>query len=374
MKFDKKIRTSGKHESYNSSTYRKKKQIKHYDQELVEIVTSLRESVKNYNIDKMYEALEDINYKELTMSDIEYLLELKFPDIIQDCLEYLANKISPCNRKVNKDEDGNDFGVIEVKVLKFILNILLDVSEFHDYSQIINSEFGALKLKFLFECGIGGNLLLAVENIEELYLCNSDVESSFTQIHGSGVGCEFMHHEVEMLYESALVTYFQLLESTIEIDPLRVSKKLMELEGLFEWLVKALDDGNRSIVDEISSLKVEILSIMFQFVRLSEVNIESRPINKRNLIDKFLIVMANFGLRDSEIGGVKEKEFVYNVVDIVCNFMFETDLRNEFSSLQGLELMIKFMKDDSFMKVLSIKIISFALIEEGEMNNNFIKL
>ncbi|KAJ1611622.1 hypothetical protein OIY81_1635 [Cryptosporidium canis] len=371
MKLEKRGRESGDNEDSDVDNYHVKKSNSHYDQEITRLVTAIKGSLESCKVEQMYESFEKINQMELLIDDIEQLHELGFPEIVRDSLDLLGAMISPND---NKDDKGNGSELTgkEFILVKLILNIFLDISEFRDQSQIVNPDINAMKLELLLETGFEKSLLKLIQTIESIYNANMQAYASSLQ---NDENCfKFMNHEHELLLESILSTYFQLLESTIEIDPKKVSKQLVELDGFFEWMIQILDNDGPSVANELSSLKIELLSIIFQFIKVSEMSNSAILINKKEIMDKFLVNLANFGLRDGEVTEVKEREFVHNIVDIICNFLFEEDFRREFCDLQGLELMVKFMKEKVFMRPLSIKIVSFALLEKGEMNDKFVQL
>ncbi|OII75539.1 uncharacterized protein cubi_02060 [Cryptosporidium ubiquitum] len=373
MKLEKRTRSITDTEDLSEDNGKNKKINRDDSQGISEILGEFKKYIKDFEVEKMYFTLEKINQKEILLSDIEDLITFGFSEMIKESLEKLNYTISLTNDTEENEECGKVLNGLKIKIFKLILNVLLDISEFQDgSSQIGNQDINTLKLKLLLEDGLTFSLLKTVRNIENMYLRNLKAESIFSK-KSQDFG-ELIDHENELLQESILETYFQFLESTIEIDPKKVSKEFTNSEGLFEWLMQIFDNDESFIVDEITSLKMEILSIIFQYIKVSQISTNGINIDKKEVMDKFLVKLATFGLRDGEIGGIKEKEFVHNIVDIICNSLFEEDMRKEFNDLQGLELMVKLIEEKAFMRPLSVKILSFALIDKGEMSNKFIQI
>ncbi|KAH8583647.1 uncharacterized protein ELE39_003355 [Cryptosporidium sp. chipmunk genotype I] len=345
----------------------KNKKMNRDNKGITEIVGLLKNCIRSFELDKVYSALEKMNQREILFRDIEDLVDLSFSEVVKECLESLNITISPNNDQLLLNE-------LKIKILKLILNVLLDISECQDEASQIrgNQDIHSIKLKLLLENGLRLSLLNSIRNIENIYLQTLKADNS-SRKEGQDFN-KLINHENELLQESVLETYFQLLESTIEIDPKNVSKEFMEFQELFEWLIHILDDEECLIVDEITSLKMEILSILFQYIKLSQASTIWRKTNKRQFMDQFLVKLANIGLRDTENLGIKEKEFLHNIIDIICNLLFEEEMRREFCDLQGLELMVKLMKEKTFMRHLSVKVVSFALIDKGEMSNKFVQM
>lgn len=373
MKLEKRTRIIAEFEHLNEENSKSRKINKEENQGISGILKEFKKYIQNCQFEKVYYTLEKINQEEISLNDIKDLVKFSFSEMIKDCLESLNNTILLSNIQEKNERTEKLLNELKSKILKLILNILLDISEFQDLSsQIGSQDVNSLKLKILLESGLRLNLLKAIRNIENIYLYNLKTQSVSSK-EAQDTDC-LLDHETELLQESILEAYFQLLESTIEIDPKNVSKEFTDFQELFEWLIQIFDSDDCLIVDEIISLKMEILSIIFQYIKVSQICTNNKNIDKRELMDKLLIKLANFGLKDGEIGGIKEKEFVHNIVDIICNFLFEKDMRKEFSDLQGLELMVKFMKESLFMRPLSVKVVSFALLDKGEMCNRFIQM
>ncbi|CUV06363.1 unnamed protein product [Cryptosporidium hominis] len=367
MTQDKRTRISAEVEDFEGESSNHKKINRENEQEISEIVQLLKKHIRNFEMEKVYYIFEKINQREIFFKDIEDYLNVSFSKVINECLLGLNIIVSP-------DHDQVIINGLRIKILKLILNILLDISEFQDESSQIgeNSNINSIKLKLLLENDLRLSLLKSIKIIEHIYLQTLKADNISKKEDQNFE--ELMNHESELLQESILETYFQLLESTIEIDPMNVSKEFTEFEELFDWLIQILDDKESSIVDEITSLKMEILSIIFQYIKLSQESTIWKKTNKKQFMDKFLVKLANLALRDIEIGGIKEKEFLHNIIDIICNLLFEEEMRKEFCDLQGLELMIKLMKEKTSMRHLSIKVVSFAMLDKGEMNNKFVQM
>ncbi|QOY41814.1 Uncharacterized protein with Armadillo-like helical [Cryptosporidium parvum] len=367
MTQDKRTRISAEIEDSEGESSNHKKINIENEQEISEIVQLLKKHIRNFEMEKVYYIFEKINQREIFFKDIEDYLNVNFSKVINECLLGLNIILLP-------DHDQVIINGLKIKILKLILNILLDISEFQDESSQIgeNSNINSIKLKLLLENDLRLSLLKSIKSIEHIYLQTLKADNISKKEDQNFE--ELISHESELLQESVLETYFQLLESTIEIDPENVSKEFTEFEELFDWLIQILDDEESSIVDEITSLKMEILSIIFQYIKLSQESTIWKKTNKKQFMDKFLVKLANLALRDTEIGGIKEKEFLHNIIDIICNLLFEEEMRKEFCDLQGLELMIKLMKEKTSMRHLSIKVVSFAMLDKGEMNNKFIQM
>ncbi|KAF7458919.1 Catenin-beta-like protein [Cryptosporidium felis] len=344
----------------------KKKVNSGEENKILKYIEKLQGSLERGDLEEICDALEELNQQDIEFYLLEKLISLDFPIIISSCLNNIKSEL------LNKEEYEKELPYekrvefTRIKSIKLILNILLDISEIQiaDEGQ---SNLSSTKLKIILASEIQDSLIEIVRVLEVLY--------SVTNENTNNIDDNFKNdsNQDQMLHaESTLLAYFQLLEAVIEIDPKTTSKVFVESEKIFEWLIEIFRSDNY-YVDEISSNKVEILSIILQNYEISELKRLSF-IKMKEFLDRFLVILATLGLKDTEVREIKEKEFIYNLSDIICILLLEGEFRNIFGNLQGLELMVKFIKEKIFMRQVSIKIVSFALLEKGELNNKFIQL
>ncbi|XP_665176.1 hypothetical protein, partial [Cryptosporidium hominis TU502] len=130
MTQDKRTRISAEVEDFEGESSNHKKINRENEQEISEIVQLLKKHIRNFEMEKVYYIFEKINQREIFFKDIEDYLNVSFSKVINECLLGLNIIVSP-------DHDQVIINGLRIKILKLILNILLDISEFQDESSQI---------------------------------------------------------------------------------------------------------------------------------------------------------------------------------------------------------------------------------------------
>ncbi|KAH7647089.1 hypothetical protein FG379_002780 [Cryptosporidium bovis] len=296
--------------------------------------------------------LDNINNVDIDNNVLFYFVNDKAIRIFEEYLLYLESKI---------DSETSD---IIFKSLKLFLNVIFDISNLEYGGEYENIK--PMVLGMFLDSNIIKNLMDVINKVELQFEneCNLISKKS-------------------TYYEEILFDYFNLLESILELDPKRSSSELLKCKKLFSWLLNSLEDdigktggdnnarANKAI-GSISQSKIEILSIMFQNMNYSDIiELETFSVN---IMDLLLIKLANMGLINGEVIGYENREFVHNIIDIICSLLLFEKERLNFVELEGIELMLKFIKEKIFLRSLSVKVLSFALLSNSSINNKFVKL
>ncbi|KAH8739611.1 hypothetical protein FG386_001168 [Cryptosporidium ryanae] len=315
----------------------------------------IRVNIKDAAIDgieTINKILKDINNVVLNNNVIFYFVDGKAESIFGEYLLYLESKV------------GDGTCKVVVKSLKLFLNVVLDISNLE-----YGGEFESLKpmvLGMLLNKNIIENLMDVIHKLELQY--NNEYSPANREL---------------IFYEDVLFDYFNFLESVLELDPQKSSSGLLKYRKLLSWLLNSLDDSNggsasgngvkaNATIGNASQNKIEILSIMFQNVTYSDLlELDTFSVN---IMDLLLVKLANMGLIEGEVVGSENREFIYNIVDIMCSLLLFEKERLNFVELEGLELMLKFIKEKVFLRSLSVKVLSFALICDSNVNNKFVNL
>ncbi|KAK6587809.1 hypothetical protein RS030_81210 [Cryptosporidium xiaoi] len=296
--------------------------------------------------------LDNINNVDIDNNVLFYFVNDKAIRIFEEYLLYLESRI---------DSETSD---IIFKSLKLFLNIILDISNLEYGGEYENIK--PMVLGMFLDRNIIKNLMGVINKVELQFVNERNLIS-----------------KQSAYYEEILFNYFSLLESILELDPKRSSSELLKCKKLFSWLLNSLEDdigttngdnnarANKAI-GNISQSKIEILSIMFQNMNYSDIlELETFSVN---IMDLLLIKLANMGLINGEVIGYENREFIHNIIDIICSLLLFEKERLNFVELEGIELMLKFIKEKVFLRSLSVKVLSFALLSNSSINNKFVKL
>ncbi|KAF8821277.1 putative beta-catenin family protein 1 [Cardiosporidium cionae] len=152
----------------------------------------------------------------------------------------------------------------------------------------------------------------------------------------------------------AVSTALQVVENIIDLKP-ELCDRFFKVSKFVPWLLKRI--RHSTIMDYNRVYASEILSIMLQN------SAEAREIigQKGGIdgIDKLLRSIAAYRKRDPESS--EEEEFVQNLFDCLCNLMLVGNHQITFGKAQGLELMIRMMRERKFSCGLAVRLTNFAL-------------
>ncbi|KAL7066990.1 hypothetical protein ACR3K2_25520 [Cryptosporidium serpentis] len=171
--------------------------------------------------------------------------------------------------------------------------------------------------------------------------------------------------------DTAISKGLQLIENLLDVDPIQVSNKIFAAKELYNLLLSCLKSKKLEI-DSNFAYKAEILCILVQnsldccrntFENYSD-----------SILDLILVTLAKFGLRKEEPKFIEEKEFLFNLSDILSVILLENEARVVFNKLEGIDLMIRLMRETIFLRPLATKIISFSLINSSENCNVFVEM
>lgn len=150
----------------------------------------------------------------------------------------------------------------------------------------------------------------------------------------------------------AVTNGLSMIENLADSMPQETCKQFLEIPNFLPWLIKRV--RAQGTMDYNKVYASEILGIVLQNsepARDSMVKLEG--------VDKLLRGIAAYRKRDP--ADSEESEYVQNMFDCLCSLMLLKANQLAFGRLQGLELMIRMMKERVFASNLALKLADHAL-------------
>ncbi|OII77445.1 hypothetical protein cand_009360 [Cryptosporidium andersoni] len=346
------------------------------------------------SIRKKEDTIEDINNTKVNSLTIENLNS--FLDILKSKLSRLykdSNNVVDIYSLISSEiTELWMIGVSRKMTLKFIelggMNIfrqLLYIKEEHNFiNNTSKNEIYGVVLGIL--CDITdpdineGDDDISIENYTDKTYWSNILESIEHSIGFSLIGEVLMNLENSIStdidnnkenIDTAISKGLQLIENLLDIDPIQVSNKIFAAKELYNILLSCLKSEKLEINSNFAH-KAEILCILVQ----NSLECCRNTFEKYNnsILDLILVTLAKFGLRKEEPKFIEEKEFLFNLSDILSVILLENEARVVFNKLEGIDLMIRLMREAIFLRPLATKIISFSLINSSENCNLFIEM
>eukprot|EP00928_Gymnodinium_smaydae_P024700 TRINITY_DN19914_c0_g6_i1.p1 TRINITY_DN19914_c0_g6~~TRINITY_DN19914_c0_g6_i1.p1 ORF type:complete len:710 (-),score=216.59 TRINITY_DN19914_c0_g6_i1:72-2093(-) len=150
----------------------------------------------------------------------------------------------------------------------------------------------------------------------------------------------------------AVTNCLTMMENLADLDPKDTCMHFAKAPKLLPWLIKRV--RAQGDVDYNRSYAAEILGIMLQ-------NSEQcrEAMLKLDGVDKLLRGIAVYRKRDPVDS--EEEEFVQNMFDCLCSLMLMSEHQASIGKVQGLELMIRMMRERKFAGGLALKLTDHAL-------------
>jgi len=150
----------------------------------------------------------------------------------------------------------------------------------------------------------------------------------------------------------AVTNGLTLIENLAEVSPQETCKRFAEVENFLPWLIKRV--RAQGAMDYNKVYASEILGIMLQY---------SAPMREAMMaldgVDKLLRGIGPYRKRDP--ADSEESEYVQNMFDCLCSLMLMKVHQIPFGKAQGLELMVRMMKERIFASNLALKLADHAL-------------
>ncbi|CAJ1375471.1 unnamed protein product [Effrenium voratum] len=149
----------------------------------------------------------------------------------------------------------------------------------------------------------------------------------------------------------AVTNGLSMIENLADLMPLETCRQFVNIQTFLPWLIKRVRAPNMDYNKVYAS---EILGIVLQ--NLAEAR---EAVVKLEGVDKLLRGIAAYRKRDP--ADSEEAEYVQNMFDCLCSLMLLKSNQLAFGNLQGLELMIRMMKDRVFAATLALKLSAHAV-------------
>lgn len=149
----------------------------------------------------------------------------------------------------------------------------------------------------------------------------------------------------------AVTNGLSMIENLADLMPQETCRQFLEIPTFLPWLIKRLRAQGMDYNKVYAS---EILGIVLQNserARDEMVKLEG--------VDKLLRGIAAYRKRDP--ADSEEAEYVQNMFDCICSLMLLKTNQIAFGNLQGLELMIRMMREKVFAATLALKLVDHSL-------------
>ena len=180
--------------------------------------------------------------------------------------------------------------------------------------------------------------------------------------------------ENEISKNEDCIQYKSDILSIIEnyLDIYSLSYELLGKQNkIFKWLLLTIKNDTNDIKEiEIKLFASEILNQLLQNSdknRIIFFKEEGLPI----LINIILVEKNNF--TDEKKNDSKLIEFINNIVDSICSSMLEEKNQEIFNKSDGINLFIESMKENNIFRHLSLKILTYSLLNNKENCIKFIE-
>lgn len=149
----------------------------------------------------------------------------------------------------------------------------------------------------------------------------------------------------------AVTNGLSMIENLADLMPQETCRQFLEIPTFLPWLIKRLRAQGMDYNKVYAS---EILGIVLQNSERAR-----EEMVKLEGVDKLLRGIAAYRKRDP--ADSEEAEYVQNMFDCICSLMLLKTNQIAFGSLQGLELMIRMMREKVFAATLALKLVDHSL-------------
>eukprot|EP00386_Alphamonas_edax_P011087 GDKI01035335.1.p1 GENE.GDKI01035335.1~~GDKI01035335.1.p1 ORF type:complete len:534 (-),score=175.30 GDKI01035335.1:23-1624(-) len=150
----------------------------------------------------------------------------------------------------------------------------------------------------------------------------------------------------------AVSNALSVVENLTDLSPDVVCLRYAKVSKFLPWLLKRIRQGNT--VDYNKLYAAEILGILCQ-----NSNECKELIGKADGIDRLLRAIAVYRKKDPD--SLDEEEFLQNLFDCLCSLMMIPAHQITFGKAQGLELMIRMLRERKFSARGALKLSNYAL-------------
>lgn len=149
----------------------------------------------------------------------------------------------------------------------------------------------------------------------------------------------------------AVTNGLSMIENLADLMPQETCRQFLEIPTFLPWLIKRLRAQGMDYNKVYAS---EILGIVLQNSERAR-----EEMVKLEGVDKLLRGIAAYRKRDP--ADSEEAEYVQNMFDCICSLMLLKTNQIAFGNLQGLELMIRMMREKVFAATLALKLVDHSL-------------
>lgn len=317
-------------------------------------VEHLPESLDKPVIDKLLQQSDEIHVENLTKNNIKRAvaqLEKRISRNAQDRIKYADEPEKWVKSEVDLDE--------EVRKLSQLAAIPEAYTDF--------ARLGGLKL--LVDLLNHANTDIAVEVLNVLGEITDpetvrEVEDP-EKFLDTVVSCRLPEMSVDAILRinedesaddaQAVSNSLQIFENLSDIRP-NICSIYVNSEGFISWLLRRIRQGPRMDYNRVYAS--EVLGII-----LSN-SVDSKDVfggKAMDAVDKLLRAVAPYRKKDPALS--EEEEFLQNLFDCLCHLMLSAPHRIIFGKAQGLELLIRMMKERKFACRLAVRLCDFALTD-----------
>lgn len=142
-----------------------------------------------------------------------------------------------------------------------------------------------------------------------------------------------------------------IIEHILELKPL-MAQYMVDNTKILPWLIQRLSP--KYPFDDNKLYASEILAILIQGSRENQFSF-----GKLGGIDNLLSTLAEYRKTDPKVE--EEREMIENIFDVLCASLLVRDNQDLFAKGEGVELMIRMLKEKNYCSRSAIKALSYAL-------------
>ncbi|EAN32696.2 beta-catenin-like protein 1 [Theileria parva strain Muguga] len=188
-------------------------------------------------------------------------------------------------------------------------------------------------------------------------------------LHSLVVNTLLLIQEVDEVDYNGVKSSFELLENLMELSPTAVND-LAKDKKFLSYLLTRMKNRKTMAYDTNRVYASEILCILLQGSEDCVAIFGAKePLDG---IDQLLRIVSVYRKRDPEC--LEEEELVENAFQALCRLMFNPENQLRFGKIQGIQLMIRLIREGRRTYKSALKLLDFALLDSPQNCQLFVQL
>jgi beta-catenin-like protein 1 len=144
-----------------------------------------------------------------------------------------------------------------------------------------------------------------------------------------------------------------VFENFLDVYPF-TSQLICEKTHLLEWLIKRISKKENLNIRLFASEIIDSLILSSSDNQII--------FNKKDGLNVSMNVLLDFEVPQNEV----EEEFIFNIMNIICNTLLMTENQESFREAYGIKHMINLMRENNIYRHIAVKILNYALLNNED--------